>query len=171
MTGVTVSLRRLWYEYFENTSGSSTSEESLSEDEPGSCLLNNQGDNLPCGNFRPHFTKITKIWQDRRPIRKGSIILRSRKTLFVLLHPFLFNPASQNFLYRLCGWRFLRWRQLAHSFAHAVSCFLAPHHRWHIASSSTWIWTLFKKFSLEGPESEDRWPLIHTKIKKKYKCK
>ena len=119
-----------------------------------------------CGNFRPHFTKITKIWQDRRPIRKGSIILRSRKTLFVLLHPLLFNPASQNFLYRLCGWRFLRWRQLAHSFAHAASCFRAPHHRWHIASSSSWIWTLFKKFSLEEPESEDRWPLIHTKIKK-----
>ena len=40
-----MSLRRLWYEYFENTSGSSTSEESLSEDEPGSCLLNDQGDN------------------------------------------------------------------------------------------------------------------------------
>ena len=68
-----------------------------------------------CGNYRPHFTKITEIWQDRSLIRKSSIILRSRKTLFILLHPLLFNPASQNFLYRLCGWRFLRWRQLAHS--------------------------------------------------------
>ena len=44
-----------------------------------------------CGNYRPHFTKITKIWQDRSPIRKSSIILRSRKTLFILLHPLLFN--------------------------------------------------------------------------------
>ena len=54
-----------------------------------------------CGNYRPHFTKIIKIWQDRSPIRKSSIILRSRKTLFILLHQLLFNPASQNVL----GWR------------------------------------------------------------------
>ena len=66
-----------------------------------------------CGNYRPQLTKITKIWQDRSPIRKSSIMLRSRKTLFNLLHPLLFNPAPQNFLYGLCGWRFLRWRQLA----------------------------------------------------------
>ena len=86
-----------------------------------------------CGNYRPHFTKITKIWQDRSPIRKSSIILRSRKTLFNLLHPLLFNPASQNFLYGLCGWRFLRWRQLAH----AISCLRALHHRWHHIASVT----------------------------------
>ena len=116
-----------------------------------------------CGNYRPQFTKITKIWQDRSPIRKSSIMLRSRKTLFNLLHPLLFNPAPQNFLYGLCGWRFLRWRQLAH----AISCFSALHHRWHFASSSSWIWILFIKFSLDGPESEDGWPLIHKKIKKK----
>ena len=120
-----------------------------------------------CGNYRPHFTKITKIWQDRSPIRKSSIILRSRKTLFILLQPLLFNPASQNFLYVLCGWRFLKWRRLAHSFAHAISCFRALHHRWHFACSSSWIWTLFMKFSLEGPETKDGWPLIHTKIQKK----
>ena len=116
-----------------------------------------------CGNYRPQFTKITKIWQDRSPIRKSSIMLRSRKTLFNLLHPLLFNPVPQNFLYGLCGWRFLRWRQLAH----AISCFRALHHRWHFASSSSWIWILFIKFSLDGPESEDGWPLIHKKIKKK----
>ena len=115
-----------------------------------------------CGNYRPQLTKITKIWQDRSPIRKSSIMLRSRKTLFNLLHPLLFNPAPQNFLYGLCGWRFLRWRQLAH----AISCFRALHHRWHFASSPSWIWILFMKFSLDGPESEDGWPLIHKKIKK-----
>ena len=26
-----------------------------------------------CDNYRPHFTKITKIWQERSPIRKSSI--------------------------------------------------------------------------------------------------
>ena len=119
------------------------------------------------GNYRPQFTKITKIWQDRSPIRKSSIMLRSRKTLFNLLHPLLFNPAPQNFLYGLCGWRFLRWRQLAH----AISCLRALHHRWHFASSSSWIWILFMKFSLDGPESEGGWPLIHEKIKKKIKYK
>ena len=39
--------------------------------------------------------------------------------------------------------------------AHAISCFRALHHRWHFASSSSGIWTLFMKSSLEGPESEE----------------
>ena len=43
----------------------------------------------------------------------------------------------------------------SHSFAHAISCFRALHHRWHFASSSSGIWTLFMKSSLEGPESEE----------------
>ena len=49
----------------------------------------------------------------------------------------------------------------SHSFAHAISCFRALHHRWHFASSSSGIWTLFMKSSLEGPESEE-----HEKKKK-----
>ena len=49
--------------------------------------------------------------------------------------------------------------------AHAISGFRAPHHRWCFASSSSWIWTLFMKYSFEGSESEDGWHLIHTKIK------
>ena len=89
-----------------------------------------------CGNYRPHFTKIIKIWQDRSPIRKSSIILRSRKTLFILLHQLLFNPASQNVLYGRCGWRLLRWRRLAHSLltqflvsALSIIAGIAPLHR------------------------------------------
>ena len=66
-----------------------------------------------CSNNRPHFTKNNQDLKRSKPIRKSSIILRSRKTLIILLHPLLFSPASQNFLYGLCGWRFLRWRQLA----------------------------------------------------------
>ena len=172
ITRITVSLGRLWWEYFKNISGRSSSEESSNEDEPDSWLSNDQAtigtvNFAACGNYRPQLTKITKIWQDRSPIRKSSIMLRSRKTLFNLLHPLLFNPVPQNFLYGLCGWRFLRWRQLAH----AISCFRALHHRWHFASSSSWIWILFMKFSLDEPESEDGWPLIHKKIKKKIKYK
>ena len=97
ITGITVSLGRLWYEYFENTSGSSSSEESSNEDKPDSWLFSDQSDNRHrefCRMqhyYRPHFTKITKIWQDLRPIRKSSIILRSGKTLLILLHPLLFN--------------------------------------------------------------------------------
>ena len=92
-----MSLGRLWCEYFENTSGSSSSEESSYEDKPDSWLFNDQSDNRHrefCRMqhyYRPHFTKITKIWQDLRPIRKSSIILRSGKTLLILLHPPLFN--------------------------------------------------------------------------------
>ena len=45
ITGKTVNLGRLRCEYFENTSGSSSSEESSSEDEPDSRLFNDQSDN------------------------------------------------------------------------------------------------------------------------------
>ena len=85
-----------------------------------------------CGNYH----KNNKIWQDRSPIRKSSIILRSRKTLFILLHQLLFNPASQNVLYGRCGWRLLRWRRLAHSLltqflvsALSIIAGIAPLHR------------------------------------------
>ena len=40
-----MSLGRLWCEYFENTSRSSSSEESFDEDEPDSWLFNDQSDN------------------------------------------------------------------------------------------------------------------------------
>ena len=40
-----MNLGRLRCEYFENTSGSSSSEESSSEDEPDSRLFNDQSDN------------------------------------------------------------------------------------------------------------------------------
>ena len=44
-----------------------------------------------------------------------SQITVNRKTLLILLLPLLLNSASQNVLYIRCGWRFLRWRRLAHS--------------------------------------------------------
>ena len=52
----------------------------------------------------------------------------------------------------------------SHSFAHAISCFRALHHRWHFASSSSGIWTLFMKSSLEGPESEEHEKKKNNKI-------
>ena len=171
ITGITVSLGRLWCEYFENTSGSSSSEESSNEDKPDSWLFNDQSDNRHrefCRMqhyYRPHFTKITKIWQDLSPIRKSSIILRSRKTLLILLHPLLFNLRRKIFFTDCVDEDY--WDEdNSHTASSRNFFFRALHHRWHFASSSSWIWTLFMKFSLEGPESEDGWPLIHTKLKK-----
>ena len=108
ITGITVSLRRLRCEYFEKTREAVVLRKvlvkmNLTLDCSMIKATTGTVNFAACGNYRPHFTKITKIWQDRSPIRKSSIILRSRKTLFILLYPLLFNPASQNFLYGLCG--------------------------------------------------------------------
>ena len=93
-----------------------------------------------CGNYQPHFTKITKILPDRNAIRKRSIILRSRKTLFILLHQFPFNPASQNVLYgalRRVWMKILEMKTTRTKLAHAISCFPALHHCWHCSSLSS----------------------------------
>ena len=70
------------------------------------------------------------------------------------------SPASvqscvAKFPLRTVWMKILEMKTTRTQLAHAISCFRALHHRWHFASSSSGIWTLFMKSSLEGPESEE----------------
>ena len=121
--GITVSLGRLRCEYFENTSGRSSSEESSSDDEPDfdcSMIKATSGtvNFAACGNYRPHFTEISKIWQDRSPIQKTvaffSCDVETSSSFYcasfcsILRRKMSFRDDVD--------WRFLMWRRLAHSF-------------------------------------------------------
>ena len=62
---------------------------------------------------RTNFTK--NAHRHITQVNPSLVLTRFRKTLFILLHQLLFNPASQIVFYGRCGLRFLRWRRLAHS--------------------------------------------------------
>ena len=79
------------------------------------------------------------------------------------------SPASvqscvAKFPLRTVWMKILEMKTTRTQLAHAISCFRALHHRWHFASSSSGIWTLFMKSSLEGPESEEHEKKKNNKI-------